>query len=198
MSGNSQINLTYRVDINDLFEASMSLRTRRYRAADRLKLNVVVFGTMVVGGLLAALGGFASSAIVDGLSPFPVALILLSLLAIFYARVVSPWTLRQSAQMIGQARVPGPMQFSSDETGMRWVDKDIDFHLNWSGVEAIYCTSTAMAFMSGATALVLPFSAFPDGKERRAFLLMALERIPVEAAETSRRDRSVVAALTAK
>ncbi|RYE38848.1 MAG: hypothetical protein EOP21_11535 [Hyphomicrobiales bacterium] len=87
------------------------------------------------------------------------------------------------------------MEFSSDDTGLRWMDADIDFQLNWSGVEAVYCTSKAFAFMSGAVALVLPFSAFPDRTAMRSFLEDALARISAEAAETSRKDKNIKALL---
>lgn len=187
--------LTYAVDFNDLFEASAVMASRRYPVGHRLKLFVVVLGVMMVGGLLSAAAGIAVSRMVPGLSPWPITIILLGMLATFYAMVLSPWTIRQAAEAISGARPPGPMQFSSDETGMRWIDADIDFRLNWSGVEAVYCTSKAFAFMSGAVALVLPFSAFANDGERRSFLLDALERIPPEAAERSRKDKSLQAVL---
>ncbi|WEK04104.1 MAG: YcxB family protein [Candidatus Devosia phytovorans] len=193
----AEASLTYAVDFNDLFEASAVMSNRRYPLPHRLKLFGVIVGIMIVGGLLSAAGGIVVNRLVPDISGWPVTIVLLSILVTFYAKVLSPWSIRQAAGVIKGMRPPGPMQFSTDETGMRWVDADIDFRLNWSGVEAIYCTSRAFAFMSGAIALVLPLAAFPDHEARKRFLEQALEKISPEAAEVSRKDRSLQAMLAA-
>ena len=51
--------------------------------------------------------------------------------------------------------------------------------------------------MSGVIALLLPFAAFADRAEARAFLEQALAVIPPDAAARSRADRSVMALLEA-
>ena len=192
-----KLSLTYAVDFNDLFAASAVMAGRRYPASHRWKLFGVILGVMCLGGFLAAGAGTAVSHLVPGLSPWPVMILLLGVLATFYAKVMTPWSIRQSAKVISGARPPGEMTFSSDDAGMRWVDRDIDFKLAWSGVEAIYCTPGALAFMSGAIALVLPFAAFSDRAAIRSFLEDALERVPRDAREASRKDKSIVALLSA-
>jgi len=87
------------------------------------------------------------------------------------------------------------MHFSADETGLRWADADIDFRLNWSGIEAVYATRSSLCFMSGIIGLVLPLNAFQSADQGRAFLADVLARIGPEAAARSRADKSLAALL---
>lgn len=187
--------LTYAVDLNHLFEASAVMAGRRYPASHRWKLFGVILGVMGLGGAVAAIAGIAVNRWLPVVNPWAVTILLLGVLATFYAKVMTPWSIRQAAKSISDGRSPGTMAFSSDDDGMRWIDADIDFALRWSGVEAIYCTPKAFAFMSGAIALVLPFAAFADQAGMRAFLEEALTRISPEAAEASRKDKTVVSLL---
>jgi len=185
--------LTYTPDFRHLFEAGAVLARRRYTAAQRLRITLVLFVSMLGGGLLAAVGGTLLHLYVLPEVPKWVLMIaLLVLVFAFYWKVLLPWQYRSSADFVNAASPRGPMRFLADEEGLRWQDADIDFHLRWRGVEAIYATPSSLSFMSGVIGLVLPLSAFPDDTSRQSFLADALNRIPPEAAAKSRADVSLV------
>lgn len=189
------MDFTYQVDFNDLFSASALLARRRYPASHRLRLNLIIVVTMVLGGIFSATAGVVAHMLMPAVPGWTATVALLVLIWLFYAKVLVPWITRQSAKMINAAYHTGQMHFSSDAEGLRWQDADIDFLLRWNGIEAIFRTPTALAFMSGVIALVLPLSAFPDHKTLKRFLEQALEKMPPQAAELSRKDPSLQALL---
>lgn len=190
-----KLDFTYQVDFNDLFSASALLARRRYPASHRLRLNLIVAMTMVLGGTFSAIAGVLVHMLVPAVPGWTATVALLVLIWLSYAKVLVPWITRQSAQVINAAYHASQMHFSSDTEGLRWQDADIDFLLRWNGIEAIFRTPSALAFMSGVIALVLPLSAFPDQETLRGFLEQALERMPPQAAELSRKDPSLQALL---
>lgn len=190
-----KLDFTYQVDFNDLFSASALLTSRRYPAGHRLRLNLIIVVTMVLGGIFSATAGVVAHMLMPAVPGWTATVALLVLIWLFYAKVLVPWITRQSAKMINAAYHTGQMHFSSDAEGLRWQDADIDFLLRWNGIEAIFRTPTALAFMSGVIALVLPLSAFPDQETLRRFLEQALEKMPPQAAELSRKDPSLQALL---
>ncbi|MET3927555.1 YcxB family protein [Devosia sp. 2618] len=192
------VELRYVPDFNDLMAASTHLRTRRYPAGARVKFSAIAFSLVAVGAALAVLADIALRRAVPAVPNWIGMVAVLALTALLYAKILQPWMLRQSAAIIQTARKAGPMQFTSGAEGMRWADGDIDFQLRWSGVEAIYGTTTALAFMSGAIALVLPYSAFSTTEARRDFVEYALSAIPADAARVSRADKSLQALLAAQ
>lgn len=189
--------LTYEPDFAQLFEASAVLAQRRYSLAQKATVNLVLFGTMVIGGMLAAVGGTVIRILLlPDVPDWLITIGLFGLLALFYWRVLRPWHFRRSAAYINASRKSGgPMHFSADETGLRWTDSDIDFRLNWSGIEAVYATRSSLCFMSGIIGLVLPLNAFQSADQGRAFLADVLARIGPEAAARSRADKSLAALL---
>jgi hypothetical protein len=190
-----KLDFTYQVDFNDLFSASALLASRRYPAGHRLRLNLIIVGVMVLGGIFSATAGVVVQMLMPAVPGWAATVALLVLIWLFYAKMLVPWITRQSARMINAAYHAGQMHFSSDAEGLRWQDVNIDFLLRWNGIEAIFRTPTTLAFMSGVIALVLPLSAFPDQETLRRFLEQALERMPPQAAELSRKDPSLQALL---
>lgn len=191
------ITLNYVPDYRDIFDASAVLARHRYSAAQRGRISAIVFGAMLLGGLFAAVGGIMLERyLFPGVPGWMFMVLLLLGVAIVYAKVLVPWQLRESANLINAARPGSLMAFTASDDGLRWTDADVDFLLRWSGVEAIYATQKSLSFMSGAIALVLPLSAFATAEERQALLETALSRIPADAAARSRADRALRTMLT--
>ena len=191
------MNLTYTPDFAQLFEANAVLAQRRYSFAQKATVNLILFGSMVIGGMLAAVGGtLIHMYLLPDVPDWIITIALFAVVALFYWRVLRPWQFNRSAAYVNATRKDGgPMHFSVNETGMRWSDRDIDFRVNWSGVEAVYATKNSLCFMSGVIGLVLPLDAFGSAEEGRAFIHDALARIEPEAAARSRADKSLSALL---
>lgn len=189
--------LTYTPDFAQLFEANAVLAQRRYSFGQKATVNLILFGSMLVGGMLAAVGGtLIHIFLLPDVPEWIITIALFALVALFYWRVLRPWQFNRSAAYVNATRKDGgPMHFSADETGMRWSDTDIDFRLNWSGVEAVYATKTSLCFMSGVIGLVLPLDAFDSTEAARVFINDVLTRIAPEAAARSRADKSLNALL---
>lgn len=189
--------LTYTPDFAQLFEANAALAQRRYSFAQKATVNLILFGSMLAGGMLAAVGGtLIHIFLLPDVPEWIITIALFAIVALFYWRVLRPWQFNRSAAYVNATRKDGgPMHFSADETGMRWSDIDIDFRLNWSGVEAVYATKTSLCFMSGVIGLVLPLDAFDNAEASRVFINDVLARIAPEAAARSRADKSLNALL---
>ncbi|GEM_PF-1877449 len=190
------LSLTYQSDYRHLYEAASMLYRKRFSRAQNLRAQVVIFGSMLGGGLLAAATGIGFNIWNPSIPVVPVIIFALALLGLFYGKVLVPWQRRTSIAAIEAAHPSSLLTFTADKEGLRWRDEQIDFSLRWSGVELVYVTPGALAFMSGAIALVLPFNAFSSDAERAAFLALCLTYMPDEAAAKSRSDKAVQALLT--
>ncbi len=185
------IRLTYRSDYRHLYDAAAMLYRKRFSRAQNLGARVVIFGSMFGGGLLAAATGIGLNIWNRDIPVVPVMIAMLVLLFIVYAKVLIPWQRRMSIAAIEAVSPATQMNFTADDDGLRWQDEHIDFALRWSGVEALYLTSGAIAFMSGAIALVLPLDALQSDAARRDLIEICLARMPPEAARNSRDDKGI-------
>ncbi|MBN9331927.1 hypothetical protein, partial [Devosia sp.] len=124
--------LTYDPDFAHLFGACAVLAQRRYSLKQKATVNLVLFGTMLVGGMLAAAGGtIVHILLLPDVPDWLITIGLFGLVALSYWRVLRPWHFRRSAAYINASRKNGgPMHFSADEMGLRWTDTEVDFRLN--------------------------------------------------------------------
>ncbi|KQN78137.1 hypothetical protein [Devosia sp. Leaf64] len=188
--------LTYQVDFEDLFKASVVVARHRYPKAYRVRANAILYGTMVIGGALSAAGGIVlHNTVLPQVPDYVLIFVLFILVGIFYSKVMIPWLYRYSAKYVNAAHPRSPMQFTADDVGLRWKDDDIDFFLRWGGIEGVFATPESLSFLSGIIALVLPLDAFPDPATRKAFLTEVLDHITPEAAAKSRADKKLMALL---
>jgi len=187
------LNLTYVPDFEHLFRASADLSRHIYPKSYRVRVKLITYGSMLVGGVLAAAAGISfQHFVLPQMDAFPLILCFLLLLFAFYAKVVIPWLTRGASTYLNGTRDRLPMHFTADEAGIRWQDDDIDFFVRWNGIEGVYATPQSLSFHSGVIALVLPLEAFPDATARKAFLGEVLGRITPEAATKSRADKRLV------
>lgn len=190
------VRLTYQVDFEHLFKASAAVGRHRYTRSYRARANLVLYGVMIIGGVGSAVGGIVlHNTVLPQVPDYMLIFLLFILVGIFYSKVMIPWLYRYSARYVNAVHAHAPMQFTADDTGLRWQDEDIDFLLRWNGVEGVFATKESLSFLSGIIALVLPLDAFPDAATRKAFITEVLGNISPEAAEKSRADKALMALL---
>ncbi|OAM82296.1 YcxB family protein [Devosia elaeis] len=185
------LRLTYRPDYRHVYDAAAVLHHQRFSRAQNRRARLVIFGSMFGGGMLAAAIGIGLNIWNPAIPALPVILALLFLVALFHAGVIAPWQRRMSIAAIEAASPTTPMDFVADDQGLHWRGAHMDFTLGWSGVEAVFLTPGALAFMHGALALVLPLDAFESDAQRRELVELCLARMPEAAARKSRDDKKL-------
>lgn len=192
------LSLTYRSDYGHLYEAAAILYRKRFTRGQNLWAQVVMFGSIFGGSLLAAAISIGLNIWNRAIPMVPVMIALLVVLLVVYAKVLIPWQRRASIAAIEAVSPATQINFTADAEGLRWQDEHIDFALRWSGVEALYVTSGALAFMSGAIALVLPLAALESEAQRRELVALCLASMPEAAAHKSRDDKALRQLLEAR
>lgn len=161
------ISLIYRPDYADLFEASALVGRRRYTRGQHLRASLVLFGSMIAGGVLAVALGVGLNLWNRAIPVVPVTLAVFLLVALLYGKVLLPWQRRLLVTALAAASPTNDLTFTADHTGMRWRDDRFDIAVTWSGIEAVYATANSFAFMVGAIATVVPYAPFQTKRQSR-------------------------------